>query len=103
MTRFELMVASLQGLPLPPLPALPGRLHLCVDDDDDAQTAELASMTAADLAEQIGLTRQGAEMRLKRAQQTGNWSGLLKPKTSHTSPAAPARRIDVHVAGKGAT
>jgi hypothetical protein len=45
--RWDLLVRVLLGQPLPPLPAIPGRVHRClggvqVDDDDADEGAEPA-------------------------------------------------------------
>lgn len=34
-TRFTVMVRQLRGLPLPPLPAIPGRVHMAPNPEGD--------------------------------------------------------------------
>lgn len=96
--RFELMLHVLLGNPMPPLPPLPGRRHALVDDFDAPD--DLSGMSATDVAAAVGISRQGAHLRIQRAIQTGDWSGLLAPKFSNglVDGVAPARSsIDDHV------
>jgi hypothetical protein len=91
--QFGAMVHALLGNPMPPLPLLPGRRHALVDDFDAPD--DLSGMSATDVAAAVGISRQGAHLRIQRAIQTGNWSGLLAPKSLNASPVPAGQRCDV--------
>ena len=67
MNRWSLTVALLRGEPWPALPGLPGRLHVCVDDDNADDLPEWARLSAPELAERDGISRHAAHVRLKNA------------------------------------
>lgn len=64
--RFTLTCMALQGQPWPAPPALPGRLHTCMDDPDPPGLPDWAHLPAAELARRLGVTRQAAHARLKK-------------------------------------
>jgi hypothetical protein len=65
--RWTLTLAGLLGEPWPPLPALPGRVHRTTDAPmTDAELAGISSPT--ELALILGISRQAAHARLKKAQ-----------------------------------
>ena len=61
--RFDAMALHLLGEPLPALPAIQGRVHRLVaeNDPDDFDVP-----TVKELVERFGITRQGAFLRLQR-------------------------------------
>ena len=88
--RFDAMALHLLGEPLPALPAIQGRVHRLVAENDPD---DVDPPTVAELVARLGLTRQGAFLRLQRFEQTVDRAGLLKPKSStgRADGVAPAR------------
>ncbi len=67
--RWAFTLALLLGDPLPPLPALPGRVHACRDAPLDP--AELEGITSpTELGLLLGITKQAAAARLKARNTT---------------------------------
>lgn len=64
MNAWRAMLCALLGEPLPPPPALPGRVH--VAHDEPLPAAELAAIdNPTELALCAGITRQAAAQRLQ--------------------------------------
>jgi len=76
-TRWTLTLAGLLGEPWPPLPALPGRVHRCRDDPDEGDAFE--PPTVLELQERLGLSRQGAWLRLQAYRKRPDAKKLLAP------------------------
>ena len=75
--RWTLTLISLAGEPWPQPPALPGRVHRCRDDPDEGDAFELPSVS--ELQERLGLSRQGAWMRLQAYRKHPDVKKLLAP------------------------
>ena len=64
--RWMLTINALLGEPMPALPPLPGRVHVCIDGPLSAD--DLAGITScAELALILAVSRQAAHQRLQRA------------------------------------
>jgi hypothetical protein len=84
MTAFDLMLIQMQGLPLPALPKVIGRVHRAQEDGDEDL---LEVPTVGELAATLGITRQGAHLRLRQFHATGDRARLLAPKDTNRGRA----------------
>jgi hypothetical protein len=74
---WTLTLLGLAGEPWPAPPALPGQRHICQDDGEADDAFE--PPTVAELAAHLGLTRQGAWMRLQAYRKHPDIKRLLAP------------------------